>query len=361
MDRRLFVAQSTLAGAAALTAPAAFSQSPEIRWRCASSYPKSLDTVFNAPQIVADYVAKVTGGRFQISLHAAGELVPAFGVLDAVSNANVECGHTASFFYWGKDPSLVFDYTVPFGMNARQYLAWYYQGEGRALIQESMRDHGVVSFACGNFGAQMGGWFRKEIKSLADLKGMKMRIGGFSGAVFAKVGGVPQNIPGGEIYPALERGVIDSAEWVGPYDDEKLGLSKVARYYYSPGWQEGSGQISFYINQQKFDALPPEYKALLEMACQAATLLTLAKYDHSNPTAIRRLVGAGTQLRAFPKEVLVGLQKASVEVMDEQAAKNAKFKRLYDSYKQYQANITPWFTLGEMSYDRLIESNLRTR
>jgi TRAP-type mannitol/chloroaromatic compound transport system substrate-binding protein len=361
MDRRKFVANSTVAGAASLVAGSAFAQSPEVRWRCASSYPKSLDTVFNAPQIVADYVAKATGGKFQITLHAAGELVPAFGVLDAVSNANVECGHTASFFYWGKDPSLVFDYTVPFGMNARQYLAWYQYGEGRALIQESMRTHGIVSFACGNFGAQMGGWFRKEIKSLADLKGMKMRIGGFSGAVFAKVGGVPQSIPGGEIYPALERGVIDSAEWVGPYDDEKLGLAKIAKYYYYPGWQEGSGQISFYVNQQKHDALPPEYKALLEMACQAATLLTLSKYDHANPAAIRRLVGGGAQLRAFPKEVLAGLYKATKEVLEEQSAKSDKFKRLYDSYRNYQASITPWFTLGEMSYDRLIEESLRSK
>jgi TRAP-type mannitol/chloroaromatic compound transport system substrate-binding protein len=350
MKRRSF---AKAAGVAAVLPVAAYAQSPEIRWRCASSYPKALDTVFNAPQIVADYIARATGGRFRITVHAAGELVPALGVLDAVSQATVECGHTASFFYFGKDPSLVFDYTVPFGMNARQYLAWYLHGGGRQLIQQSMAEHNIVSFACGNFGAQMGGWFRKEIRSLADLKGLKMRIGGFSGAVLQRVGGIPQNIPAGEVYQALERGTVDAAEWVGPYDDERLGLAKAAPNYYFPGWQEGSGQISFYVNQQKFDALVPEYKALIEMATQAATLLTLSRYDHSNPAALVRLVTAGAKVRQFPKDVLAGLRTAATEVMDERAASHAGFKRLFDSYRKYQADMQTWWRLGEMSYDNM--------
>jgi TRAP-type mannitol/chloroaromatic compound transport system substrate-binding protein len=320
-----------------------------------------LDTVFGASEIVSQLVAKATNGKFVIQIFAAGEIVPAFQVLDAVSNSTVECGHTASFFYWGKEPALAFDYTIPFGLNARQHNAWYFYGGGRAQVQDVLAAYGVSSYACGNFGGQMGGWFRTEIKSPDDLKGLKMRIGGFAGAMFSKVGGVPQNIPAGDIYPALERGTIDACEWVGPYDDQKLGFYKVAKNYYYPGWQEGSGQISMYVNKKALESLPAEYRAILEAACNAAHVLTQAKYDHLNPIALKELIGQGATLRAFPRSVLDALYKATNEVLDEQAAKNTHFKKILDTWRPYQRDISNWFVIGEQVFDSYVSQTLRTQ
>ncbi len=359
MERRGFLTGVGVASVGAIAMPAIAQSQPAIRWRCASSYPKSLDTVFGATEMVAKTVSEMTGGKFVIQVFAAGEIVPAFGVLDAVSNDTVECGHTASFFYWGKEPAMAFDYTMPFGMDSRQHTAWYSFGGGRELIQEMMAGFGVQSFPCGNFGAQAGGWFRREIKEPADLRGLKMRIGGFSGAVLAKVGGVPQNIPAGDIYPALERGAIDAAEWVGPYDDEKLGFHKVAPICYFPGWQEGSGQISFYAGRKALEALPAEYRAILETACAQAHLLTQAKYDHLNPLALRRLVGAGAQFKFFPQEVLATLYKGTLDVYEEQAAKNPRFKKILDSYRPYQREITNWWQISEGLYGNYVGQALK--
>lgn len=348
-----------IAGAAALATPAIAQSEPTIKWRCTSSYPKSLDTVYGASELVAKTVAELSGGKFLIQIFPAGELVPAFGVLDAVSQRTVDCGHTASFFYWGKEPAMAFDYTMPFGLDSRQTNAWYSYGGGRELVQDMMADHGVRSFPCGNFGAQSGGWFRKEVNSPEDLKGLKMRIGGFSGTVLARAGGVPQSIPAGDIYPALERGTIDAAEWVGPYDDERLGFVKVAPICYFPGWQEGSGQISFYVNKQAFDDLPKEYQAMLEVACSSAHLLTQAKYDDLNPAAVRRLVSAGAQFKFFPKEVLSVLYKATQDELEDQAAKNARFKAFLNSYRPYQAQISSWWQISENVFNSYVTQALK--
>lgn len=360
--RNMLVGAGVLGGgalASTLAKPAIAQSSPEIRWRLASSYPKSLDTVFGASELVSQMVSKATGGKFTIQVFAAGEIVPAFQVFDAVSNGTVQCGHTASFFYWGKEPALAFDYTIPFGLNARQHNAWYLYGGGRQQIQDVLNPYGITSYACGNFGGQMGGWFRNEIKTPEDFRGLKMRIGGFAGAMLAKVGGVPQNIPAGDIYPALERGTIDACEWVGPYDDEKLGFYRIAKNYYYPGWQEGSGQISLYVNSKALSELPGDYRAALEQACLAAHVLTQAKYDHLNPIALRDLVAKGAALRAFPKPVLDRLFAATNEVLDEQAAKNAHFKKILDSWRPYQREISSWFVIGEQYFDSYVAQALR--
>ena len=264
MQRRRFLkvagAGATLA-AAPMAAPAIAQN--VTRWRLASSFPKSLDTIFGGAEIFAKRVEAMTDGKFQIQVFAAGEIVGGLQVADAVQNGTVECGHTASYYYFGKDPTFAFDCAVPFGMNSRQQTAWMIQGGGLELMREFFKDYNIYNIPCGNTGAQMGGWFRKEIKTVQDLQGLKFRMGGFAGAVMSKLGVVPQQIAGGEIYPALEKGTIDATEWVGPYDDEKLGFNKVAKYYYYPGWWEGCAQLSMYIGMAAFNALSKEYRAII--------------------------------------------------------------------------------------------------
>ncbi|PKO79856.1 MAG: ABC transporter substrate-binding protein, partial [Betaproteobacteria bacterium HGW-Betaproteobacteria-13] len=260
MERRKFLKGAGLAGVlAAGTAPAIVNAQQQIRWRLASSFPKSLDTIYGAAETFSKNVADATGGKFQISVHAAGELVPAFGVVDAIQQGAIDAAHTAPYYFFGKNEAFAFDCAIPFGMNSRQQTAWMYEGNGMKLLREFYAQFSVVNFPMGNTGAQMGGWYRKPIKSPADINGLKMRIGGFGGRVLGKMGGVSQNIPGGEIYQSLEKGTIDATEWVGPYDDLKLGFHKVAPYYYYPGWWEGGAQLSLYINDKQWGALSNEY------------------------------------------------------------------------------------------------------
>ena len=250
MQRRSFIQKATVGATAtaALAAPAIISAQPQIRWRIASSFPKSLDTIYGAAEVVAKRVTAITGGRFQVTVHAAGELVPPLQVLDAVQNGTVEAGHTAMYYYFGKNPAWAFGTAVPFGLNARQFNAWWYEGGGARVYNEFAAKVGVTAFLCGNTGVQMGGWFRKEIKTVEDLKGLKFRVGGFAGAVLSKLGVVPQQLAAGDIYASLEKGTIDAAEWVGPYDDEKLGFNKVAKFYYTPGWWEGGPALHSIVN-----------------------------------------------------------------------------------------------------------------
>jgi TRAP-type mannitol/chloroaromatic compound transport system substrate-binding protein len=356
MNRRRFVAGAPLAAAAATTlaAPALAQSAPELRWRCASSFPKSLDTIYGAGEIVARRVAALTDGKFQIRMFAAGEIVPAFGTVDAVQQGNIECSHTASYYFVGKDPTFAFDGTVPFGMNFRQLNAWLNAGGGHEVLREFFEGYNIVSLQAGNTGAQMGGWFRKEIRTVQDLQGLKFRIGGFAGNVIQKLGAVPQQIAGGDIYPALERGTIDAAEWIGPYDDEKLGFNRVAPYYYYPGWWEGGLNLSLHVNKAKFDELPQLYKEALTSACRDATIETIAKYDTQNPPALRRLLAAGTQLRAFPREVMQACYRAAFELYDETAATNPRFKKVYDHFKAFRDTQLQWFRVAENSYDSFV-------
>ena len=242
----------------------------------------------------------MTGGRFTIEPYAAGEIVPGLEVLDAVQNGTVECGHTASYYYVGKNPALAFGTSVPFGLTAQQQNAWYYHGGGLEVMHKLYSDFNVLNFPAGNTGAQMGGWFKKEIKSLQDLKGLKMRIPGLGGKVMSRLGVNVQVIPGGEIYLALERGAIDAAEWVGPYDDLKLGLNKAASYYYYPGWWEPGPTLEVQVNKSQWDKLPPEYQEVFKTAAMEANLNMLSKYDALNREALKTIVSGGAKLVAYP-------------------------------------------------------------
>jgi TRAP-type mannitol/chloroaromatic compound transport system substrate-binding protein len=351
MQRRSFLKKAG-AGLAvgAVAMPAIAQNAPTIKWRLASSFPKSLDTIFGGAELVAKRVSEATGGKFQIQVFAGGEIVPPFGVLDAVKDNTVEMAHTASYYFFGKDPTYAFDCAVPFGMNNRQIDAWYRYGNGGKLMREFFAKSNVINFACGNTGTQMGGWFRKEIKTVEDMKGLKMRIGGFAGQVISKLGAVPQQIPGGDIYPSLEKGTIDGAEWIGPYDDQKLGFNKVAKFYYYPGWWEGGAQLSVYVNDKKFAELPKEYQAILELACAEAHVDMMAKYDAKNPTALKQLVGAGTKLVPFPKAVMDACHNAALEVYAETSAKNADFKKVYEDFKKFRDEQNLWFRIAEGAF-----------
>ncbi len=353
MDRRKFIKGAGIGIAAgALAAPAiVHAQQPEIKWRCASSFPKALDTIFGAAEVIAKKVSAATNGKFEIRVFAGGEIVPGLQVTDAVQAGTVECGHTANYYYIGKDPTFAFDTAVPFGLNARQQTAWMIHGGGLELMREFLKDYNIINFVAGNTNAQMGGWFRKEIKSLKDLQGVKFRIGGWGGTVFSKLGIVPQQIAGGEIYSALEKGTIDGAEWVGPYDDEKLGFNKIAKFYYYPGWWEGGPQLSLNVNIKAYEALPKDYQAILEAACYEAHAWMMAKYDAQNPAALRRLIQGGTQLRLYPKEVMEAAHTAAFALYEETAAKNEKFKKVYESWKKFREEQLLWFRVAEQGFD----------
>ena len=355
MKRRLFLKSAALGLATApIAAPAIAQSQPELKWRLASSFPKSLDTIFGAADGISSRVAAATDGKFQIQVFAAGEIVPGLQVLDAVQNGTVECGHSASYYYVGKDPTFAFDTAIPFGLNARQQNAWMYHGGGLELMREFFKDYNIHQIPAGNTGAQMGGWFRQEIKTVEDLNGLKFRIGGFAGKVLTKLGVVPQQIAGGDIYPALEKGTIDAAEWVGPYDDEKLGFNKVAQFYYYPGWWEGGPQLSLYVNIAQWEALPKSYQAILEAASAEANVWMVSKYDAQNMPALRKLVAGGTQLKPYSKEIMEATYKAAFELYDETAAANPKFKKVYDPWMQFRQDQDLWFRVAENTFDNFV-------
>src|SRR6187399_3437394 len=359
MKRRDFLKVSAAGAAAtAVASPAIAQSSPEVKWRLTSSFPKSLDTIYGGAEQVSKYVAEMTDNKFQIQVFAAGEVVPGLQALDATSNGTVEMSHTVSYYYVGKDPTFAIFASVPFGLNARQANSWWYQGGGQELGNEFFKKFGVIGFPCGNTGTQMGGWFRKEIKTVADLSGLKMRIGGIAGQVLQKVGVVPQQLAGGDIYPALEKGTIDAAEWVGPYDDEKLGFAKVAPYYYYPGWWEGGTTQHFMFNIAKFEELPKSYKAIVTAAAGAANIEETGRYDARNPQAIKRLVAAGAQLRPFSQPIMEACLKAANEIYTDISSKNADFKKVYDNMVAFRNDEYLWWQVAEYTYDTFM---IRTR
>ncbi|HMN77017.1 MAG TPA: TRAP transporter substrate-binding protein [Burkholderiaceae bacterium] len=351
MERRSFLAHSGIAGILAAGTAPVFAQSGEVKWRLASSFPKSLDTIFGGAVTVAERVASATNNKFQIQVFAGGEIVPPFGVVDAVQNATIECAHTAPYYFFGKDPTFAFGCALPFGMNDRQQNAWMYHGGGRQLYNDFLKDYNMLSFAAGNTGCQMGGWFRKEIKTVDDLKGLKFRVGGTGGLPLQKLGVVPQQIPGGDIYPALEKGTIDAAEWVGPYDDEKLGFYKVAKFYYYPGWWEGGPELDLFVNIKAYNDLPKEYQSILQAACHEANVDMMAKYDALNPAALKRLLANGVKLQPFSSDIMAACYKATQEVYEGIAEKNAKFKKIYEPWKAFKADQIEWFAVAENHFD----------
>lgn len=341
---------------AAGTAPAVVHAQTNLRWRLASSFPKSLDTIFGAAELFAKKVGEMSGGKFQISVHPAGELLPPFGVVDGVQAGTVEMAHTVPYYYFGKDETFAIGAAIPFGLNSRQMSAWTFQGNGLKLMREFYAKYDIINFPGGNTGVQMGGWYRKEIKSLADMKGLKMRIGGFAGRVIERMGAVSQSIPGGEVYQALEKGTIDAVEWIGPYDDEKLGFYKVAPNYYYPGWWEGGPQVDFFINIQAYAKLPAEYKAMIEAAAAVAHIDMQARYDAKNPAALKSLVKAGVKVLPFPKPVLDEAFKQSMQLYDELSAKNPNWKKVYEDYSAFRREQNLWFRFAESSFDRYMQS-----
>ncbi len=360
MDRRSLLtnagAGAGLVGVlAAGVAPAVHAQAA-VRWRLASSFPKALDTIYGAAEVFAKNVKAMSGGKFEVSVHAAGEITPAFGVVDAVQQGSIECAHTAPYYFFGKSEVFALGCAIPFGLNSRQMSAWMIEGNGMKLMREFYAKYNIINFTGGNTGAQMGGWYRKEIKSVADIKGLKMRIGGFAGRVLERMGGVPQNIPGGEIYTALEKGTIDAAEWVGPYDDQKLGFNKVAPYYYYPGWWEGGPELDFFINDKAFNALSAENKAIVEAAAAMAHNDMQAKYDMKNPVALKELVGKGTKLRPFTTDVLNLAFKQSMALYAEISDKNPDWKKIYADYAKYRADANLWFRFTEAKFDSFMQA-----
>jgi TRAP-type mannitol/chloroaromatic compound transport system substrate-binding protein len=357
MQRRSFLTKSAAgATAAALSAPALAQSQPAISWRLTSSFPKTLDTIFGACDKFTKRVAELTGGKFVIRAFAAGEIVPGFQVLDAVQAGTVEMGHTPSYYYFGKDPSFAFDCAVPFGLTSRQQTAWFDQGGGRELMREFFKGYGIVNFMAGNTGTQMGGFYRKEIRSVADMKGMKMRVAGFAGRVMERMGVVPQQIPAGDLYAALEKGTIDAAEWVGSYDDEKLGLARVAPHYYAPGWWEAGPQLSFYINHKEWDKLPKEYQAAIEAASYECHVVMQAEYDAKNPAALARLIKAGVKLHTFSKDIMDEAYKVTQQVMEEEASKNARFKKIYEPWKRFRQDQNQWASVAEATMQNYLIS-----
>jgi TRAP-type mannitol/chloroaromatic compound transport system substrate-binding protein len=363
MERRKFIKTAGIAVAAAggLAAPAIAQNMPELKWRMTSSFPKGLDTVFGAAQTFSKHVAEATDNKFQIQVFAANEIVPALEAANAVSAGNVEMCHTASYYYWGKNPAFAFGTAVPFGLNSRMQNAWMYYGGGMDLMNEFLATHNLIGFPAGNTGAQMGGWFRNEIKSLADLQGLKMRIGGFGGKIMSQIGVVPQQIAGGEIYQALEKGTIDAAEWVGPYDDEKLGFHKVAKYYYYPGWWEGGAMLHMMINSAKWAELPPVHKSILKTACQAVNSDMQANYDAKNAGALKKLVAGGAVLKPYPLDVLEACFNAAKTTYAQLSAENANFKKLHDAMMAFRADQYLWFQVSEYTFDTFMMGQQRKK
>ena len=339
---------------AASTAPAVHAQA-SVRWRVASSFPRSLDTIFGGAETFARHIKAISGGRFEVQVYPAGELMPAFSVVDGVQRGVVEAAHTAPYYFFEKDDTFAIGGAIPFGLNSRQMSAWTFHGNGLALMRQFYAGYNIVNFPCGNTGAQMGGWFRREVRSLADIKGLKFRVGGFAGKVIERIGGVPLNIPAGDIYQALEQGVIDAAEWIGPYDDQKLGFNKVAPNYYYPGWWEGGLQLDLYVNQKAYDALTTEFKAMVDVASSAAHVDMQAKYDARNPGALKQLVKAGAQLRPFPVDVMNAAFRQANSLYAELSASNPTWARIYADFARFRGDQNLWFRFADATFDRFMQ------
>jgi TRAP-type mannitol/chloroaromatic compound transport system substrate-binding protein len=338
----------------ALAAPALAQTPPQVSWRLQSSYPRSLETLYGACDFFSRAVSDASDGRFRVQVFAAGEIIPPLQIVDGVQQGTVEMGHTGAYFYMGKDPAFAFGTGIPFGLNSRQANAWFYQGGGIDLLNEFFATFNMFHLPAGNTGTQMGGWFRKEVRSVADLQGLKMRIGGLAGTALQRLGLVPQQLAAGDTYTALERGTLDAVEWVGPADDEKLGFARIAPYYYYPSFWEGNSALSFFINLDKWRALPERWQNVVKTAAMAAATDMQAKYDVLNPSALRRLVAGGTQLRSFPPDVLQASYKAARDLYAELSDKHQNFKRLHDHLIAFRGQSLPWWQISDFSYDALM-------
>lgn len=360
MQRRDFLKKASVGAAAGaattLAAPAIAQTQPAIRWRLTSSFPKSLDTVYGGAELLANRVRALTGGKFDIRVFPSGEIVPGLQALDAVQQGTVEVCQTCSNYYVGKDKAFAFGTAMPFGMNVRQQNAWIYYGGGQKLLDDFYANFNVLSFLAGNSGAQMGGWWRKEVNTVADLKGVKMRISGLGGAIFAELGVVPQQIAGSDTYPALEKGSIDAVDWVGPYDDEKLGFYKIAKNYYMPGWWEPSAAIHFFVNRKEWEKLPKEYQEAFQTAAAECNVNMLAEYDYKNPLALGRLLQHGVKLQRFSERILDAAHKVALDLYADEAGKNASFRTIYGEWEKSRKGQAVWFSVTETRMDQYLQA-----
>jgi TRAP-type mannitol/chloroaromatic compound transport system substrate-binding protein len=349
-------AAATTAPQDTVTAPTVVGQAqPTFDWQMATSWPVALDTIFGGAQIFADRLTAMTSGRFKITPRAAGELAPGTQVLDVVSQGAVPIGHTASYYYVGKSPVTAFGTSLPFGLTAQQQNAWLHDGGGLAMLQDFyQRKFGVIQFPAGNTGAQMGGWFRNEINTVADLQGLKMRIPGLGGQVMTKLGVTVQVLAGGEIFQALQTGAVDAAEWVGPYDDEKLGFHKVAQHYYYPGWWEPGPSLEVQVNLSEWAKLPPEYQEALKTAAAQANVEMLARYDARNQAALQSLLSQGVTLTPYSREILEAASTATNELFAEFSASDPEFKSIFDEWAKFRDTVRAWNKVNEASFTNFV-------
>ncbi len=346
--RQLASDQST---ASAMISNSSESTAVTYQWRMVTSWPKNFPGLGSAPEYFAEQVNRMSNGRFVVTVHGAGELVPALGVFDAVSNGSVEMGHSGAYYWKGKIPASQFFTAIPYGLNAQEMNSWLYYGGGMELWREIYARHNLVPLAGGNTGVQMAGWFNKEINSVEDLKGLKMRIPGFGGEVLTRLGGTAVNIPGGELFTALQTGVIDATEWVGPYNDLTFGFHQAAKYYYYPGWHEPGPALEFTVNQQAWDSLPPDFQAIVEVAARAANQDMLDLYTAKNNEALEELVNVhGVELRRLPDDVLAAFQRTSQEVLQETIAADEDVKRVYESFSKFQQGAKAYHRISEQAY-----------
>jgi TRAP-type mannitol/chloroaromatic compound transport system substrate-binding protein len=356
MKRRSFIAAGGAAVAAATATVASAQTQPTVTWRLSSSFPKGLDTIYGGAEQFSKIVETLTSGKFKITVHAPGEIMPALANFKGVQDGVVECAHTAGYYFLNVNSALAIDTTLPFGMNQRQHNGWVYQGGGMELLRELFAQYNMVNFPMGNTGAQMGGWFNKEIRSLDDVKDLKMRIPGFGGEIWQRMGAAPVSLPGGEIIAALAEKKIDAAEWVGPYDDEKLGLARLARFYYYPAWWEPAATLSLYVNKKAYEALPLAYQEAVSTAATVVNQSMMALYDARNPAAFKSLIGSGTRLQVFPNSFMIAAYRASNTIFDAEAEKNLAFKKIYVPWKKYRANITEWHKTAENSMTNFLSN-----
>jgi TRAP-type mannitol/chloroaromatic compound transport system substrate-binding protein len=330
---------------------------PVLNWQMATSWPPALDTIYGGAQVFAERVTALTSGKFTITPRAAGELAPGLEVLNVVEEGAVPIGHTASYYYIGKSPVTAFGTALPFGLTARQQNAWLYEGGGLQIMQDVYASRfGVIQFPAGNTGVQMGGWFNKEINSLSDMPGLKMRIPGLGGQVMAKLGVNVQVIAGGEILQSLQTGAIDAAEWVGPYDDVVLGFQDVASFYYHPGWWEPGPTLEVQIPLPKWEALPEVYQEVIKSAAFEANTTMMARYDALNPEAYQEILNSDVQVLPYPDEVMEAAADAANQINEDNAASNSDFATVYEHWSAFRDQVQPWFAVAETSYLDFIAS-----
>ena len=352
MKRRNFIkAVGAAAIGTSLVTNNAYGAKRSITWRMVTSWPPNFPILQTGAERLARRVAELSGGRLTIQVYAGNELVPPLGVFDAVSQGTVECGHSASYYWAGKNPAFQWFTSIPFGLNAQGMNTWLYQGNGLKLWRELYAHFNIVPRPAGNTGVQMGGWFNKEIKSINDFKGLKMRMPGLGGKVLKKVGGTVVLLPGGEIYTSLERGVIDATEWVGPAHDMRMGFHKVAKYYYAPGWHEPGSVLEFIVNKKAHDKLPDDLKAVLDVACAELNVQMLTEFEHENAKGLKILAKEHrVKLKRFPSDVLKKLRTVARETIEEVASSDKMARKVHEDFKSFQALLRGWEELSEKEY-----------